>query len=365
MMLEWNLNVAASMILILAKIGIFFFIFLLGLAYLTFVERRFLGFFQERYGPNRVGWQGLLQPIADGIKMFMKEEITVAGASKATYILAPIVSVTAAFMTFSVIPFGNIIWPETMKIGGRVVHFTIAHANLGVIADVNVAVLVVLGISSIGIYGLIMAGWSSNNKYSLMGSVRASAVMISYELAAGLAIIGIIMNTGSMSLMDIVRYQEGSWLGVIPKWFCFKQPLACIIFLIAIFAETGRTPFDFTECENEIVAGYQTEYSSMKFALFYLAEYGHILGASALMVTFFFGGWQGPFVRMPGLMYFLPVVYFCMKTFGMVFFFIWVRATYPRFRYDLLMKLGWKFLLPASLVNILLSPLFMKIFEDL
>lgn len=362
---ESNLDLVASVILILVKIGIFFALFMLILAYLTLVERRFLGFFQERYGPNRVGWQGLLQPIADGIKMFMKEEITVAGASKAVYIMAPIVFVAAALMAFAVIPFGNVIWPETMEIGGRVYNFTIANANLGVIADVNVAVLVILGISSIGIYGLIMAGWSSNNKYSLLGGVRASAVMISYELAAGLAVIGIIMTTGSMSLMDIVRYQEGYWLGFIPKWFCFKQPLAFIIFLIAIFAETGRTPFDFTECENEIVAGYQTEYSSMKFALFYLAEYGHILAASALMVTFFLGGWQGPFADAPVLMYFLPVVYFCMKTFLVVFFFIWVRATYPRFRYDLLMKMGWKFLLPATLVNILISPVLMKIFGDL
>jgi len=362
---ESNMDITASVILILIKIGVFFAIFMLILAYITLVERRFLGFFQERYGPNRVGWQGLLQPIADGIKMFLKEEITVSGASKAVYIMAPIVFVAAALMTFAVIPFGDVIWPATMEIGGKVYDFTFANANRGVIADVNVAILVIFGISSIGIYGLIMAGWSSNNKYSLMGGIRASAVMISYELAAGLAIIGIIMTSGSMSLMDIVNYQEGCWFGVIPKWFCFKQPLAFVLFLIAVFAETGRTPFDFTECENEIVAGYQTEYSSMKFALFYLAEYGHMLAASALMVTFFFGGWQGPFVDVPALKYFLPVIYFSVKTFIVAFFFIWVRATYPRFRYDLLMKLGWKFLLPATLVNILITPVLMKLFGDL
>ncbi|MCX5847399.1 MAG: NADH-quinone oxidoreductase subunit NuoH [Deltaproteobacteria bacterium] len=362
---EMNMDLVASVILMLIKIGVFFAIFMLILAYITLVERRFLGFFQERYGPNRVGWQGLLQPVADGIKMFLKEDITVSEANKAVYIMAPIVFVSAALMTFAVIPFGDVIWPATMEIGGRVYNFTLANANRGVIADVNVAILVIFAISSIGIYGLIMAGWSSNNKYSFLGGVRASAVMISYELAAGLAVIGIIMTTGSMSLMDIVKYQEGCWFGIIPKWFCFKQPLACVIFLIAIFAETGRTPFDFTECENEIVAGYQTEYSSMKFALFYLAEYGHILAASALMVTFFFGGWQGPFLDVPVLMYFLPVIYFSVKTFIGVFFFIWVRATYPRLRYDLLMKLGWKFLLPATLVNILISPITMKFFGDM
>ncbi len=361
---ESNLNLTASIILLLAKIGVFFAILMTCLAYLTLVERRFLGFFQERYGPNRVGWQGLLQPVADGIKMFLKEDITVSGANKVVYILAPIIFVAAALMTFVVIPFGNVIWPATMEIGGQMYDFTLANANRGVIADVNVAILVVFGISSIGIYGLIMAGWSSNNKYSLLGGVRASAVMISYELAAGLAIIGIIMTVGSMSLMDIVTSQEGYWFGIIPKWFCFKQPLAFIIFLIAIFAETGRTPFDFTECENELVAGYQTEYSSMKFALFYLAEYAHVLAASALMVTFFLGGWQGPYVDAPVLKYFLPTVYFCLKTSVLVFFFIWVRATYPRLRYDLLMKLGWKFLLPATLVNILISPVSMKLFGD-
>jgi NADH-quinone oxidoreductase subunit H len=362
---ESNMDIVASIILILAKIGVFFAVFMLALAYVTLVERRFLGFFQERYGPNRVGWQGLLQPVADGIKMFLKEDVTVTGANKAVYILAPIVFVAAALMTFSVIPFGDMIWPTAMEIGGRVYHFTFANANRGVIADVNVAILIVFAISSIGIYGLIMAGWGSNNKYALMGGVRAAAVMISYELAAGLALIGVIMTTGSMSLMDIVKFQGGYWFGVIPKWFCVTQPLAFVIFLIAAFAETGRTPFDFTECENELVAGYQMEYSSMKFALFYLAEYGHMIAASALIVTFFLGGWQGPFVNAPVFKYFLPVIYFCVKTFMLVFFFIWVRATYPRFRYDLLMKLGWKVLLPATLVNILISPFTMKLFGQM
>jgi NADH-quinone oxidoreductase subunit H len=359
------MDIVASIILILAKIGVFFVVFMLALAYVTLVERRFLGFFQERYGPNRVGWQGLLQPVADGIKMFFKEEITVSGANKAVYILAPIVFVSAALMTFSVIPFGDVIWPAAMEIGGRVYHFTFANANRGVIADVNVAILIVFAISSIGIYGLIMAGWGSNNKYALMGGVRASAVMISYELAAGLALVGVIMTAGSMSLMDIVTFQGGYWFGVIPKWFCFTQPLAFVIFLIAAFAETGRTPFDFTECENELVAGYQMEYSSMKFALFYLAEYGHMIAASALIVTFFLGGWQGPFASAPVFKYFLPIIYFSVKTFLLVFFFIWVRATYPRFRYDLLMTLGWKVLLPATLVNILISPFTMKLFGQM
>ncbi len=364
-MIESNLNFMASFILIVVKIGVFFAVFMLTLAYTTLLERRFLGFFQERHGPNRVGWEGLLQPVADGIKMLLKEDITVSGANKAVYMTAPIVCVVGALMTFAVIPFGDVIWPATMQIGGKVYDFTLANANRGVIADVNVAVLIILGISSVGIYGLIMAGWSSNNKYSLLGGIRASAVMISYELAAGLAIIGLIMMSGSMSLMDIVQYQGGYWFGFIPKWFCFKQPLAFVIFLISIFAETGRTPFDFTECENEIVAGYQTEYSSMKFALFYLAEYGHTLAASALTVTFFFGGWQGPFLDVPELRYFLPILYFSAKTFLVVFFFIWVRATFPRLRYDLLMKMEWKFLLPATLANILVTAVVMELLGNL
>jgi NADH-quinone oxidoreductase subunit H len=210
-----------------------------------------------------------------------------------------------------------------------------------------------------------MAGWGSNNKYALLGGVRATAAMISYELAEGLTLVGIIMTTGTMSLMQIVEFQGGYWFGIIPRWFCFSQPLAFVIFLVAVFAETGRTPFDFTECENELVAGYQMEYSSMKFGLFYMAEYGHMIAASALLVTFFLGGWQGPFVDVPGLNYFLPVLYFSAKTFVLVFFFIWVRATFPRFRYDLLMKLGWKVLLPAALLNILISPGLMMLFGGL
>ena len=360
---ELNMDLLASVILILVKIGVFFAVFMLVVAYTTLLERRLLGFFQERYGPNRVGWQGLLQPIADGIKMFMKEDVTVVGADKVVYIIAPVVFVAAALMTFTVIPFGNTIWPATMEIGGRVINFTLAAANRGVIANVNVAILLVFAISSIGIYGLIMAGWGSNNKYALMGGVRASAIMISYELASGLALVGVIMSAGSLNLMEIVENQGGYWFGVIPRWFCFSQPLAAVIFLIAIFAETGRTPFDFTECENELVAGYQMEYSSMKFALFYLAEYAHMVTASALMVTFFLGGWQGPFVNAPGLpQYILPVIYFSVKTFCLMFFFIWVRATYPRFRYDLLMTLGWKVLLPAALLNILISPVTIALF---
>ncbi len=364
-MTEWNADLLASGILLLAKIGVFFLLYMLSVAYLTLLERRFLGLFQERFGPNRVGWQGLMQPLADGIKMFFKEDITVSGADKAIYILAPIVFVATALMTFVVIPFGNVIWPATMEIGGRLYDFTLANANRGVLADVDGALLLILAISSIGVYGLMMAGWGSNNKYALLGGVRASAQMISYELVVGLALVGVLMTAGSLSLMEIVKAQEGAWFGFIPRWFVFKQPLAFLLFLVAIFAETVRTPFDFTECENELVAGYQMEYSSMKFALFYLAEYGHVLAASALVTTFFLGGWQGPFIDLPGWKYVLPTVYFCAKTFAVVFLFIWVRATLPRFRYDLLMKLGWKVLLPAALGNILLTPLVMKLFGDL
>lgn len=354
----------APLILMLVKTVICFGAFMLFLAYLTLLERRLLGLFQLRYGPNRVGYFGLLQPLADGIKMLSKEDLTVALADRPIYILAPIVCAVAAFIPFAVIPFGNTIWPAAMTIGGRVYDFTLFHASTAVVADVDAGLLYVFAISSLSVFGLMMAGWSSNNKYSLLGGIRASAQMISYELAAALCLISIIMAAGSMNLGEIARAQEGFRLGFVPNWFCFRQPLAFVLFLIALFAETGRTPFDFTECDNELVAGYQTEYSSMKFALFYLAEYAHLITGSALLVTVFFGGWQGPFVQAPGFSYVLPMVYFCAKVLAVLCVFVWVRATYPRFRYDLLMQLGWKVLLPAALANILLAPFFMKLWGE-
>jgi NADH-quinone oxidoreductase subunit H len=272
--------------------------------------------------------------VADGIKLFFKEDIIVPFANRIIYILAPAVIVITALVSFAVIPFG-----DSIKIMGQSIDL--------VVADVNVGLLYLFAVSSLGVYGVVMGGWASNNKYSLLGSIRSSAQMISYELSLGLSIVGVLMIAGSLSLNQIVGAQSR-------VWFVLYQPLGFIIFLISAVAECSRTPFDLTECENELVAGYQTEYSSMKFGLYYLGEYAHILVVSSLAVSLFFGGWQGPFLP--------PILWFLIKVFGFIFFFIWIRATFPRFRYDQLMKFGWKVLFPLSLVNILFTAVFIILF---
>jgi NADH-quinone oxidoreductase subunit H len=365
-----HLNVIYPLTLIIVKMLIFFIVFLTIIAYLTLLERRLLGFFQIRYGPNRVGPQGLLQPVADGIKLLFKEEMTIKHANKIIFILAPIIVTITAFIPFAVIPFGNIVFPAKFAIGGQTFDFTIAAANKGVLADINVGILYIFAISSLSVFGIMMAGWASNNKYALLGGIRASAQMISYELALGLSVVGILMTVGSLSMVDIVNYQAQTWWGFIPKWFVIKQPIAFVLFIVCAFAEAARTPFDFAECENELVAGYQMEYSGMKFALFYLCEYTHMLTVSAIIVTLFFGGWHGPMLpeswgAISNINYVTPPIYFIVKTLLMVSVFIWVRATFPRLRYDKLMQVGWKFLLPATLVNIMISPVLMWIFGDL
>ena len=294
-------------------------------AYMTLMERKVLGHMQVRYGPNRVGPFGLLQPVADGLKLLFKEDIVVPHANRFIYILAPAVIVVTALVSYAVIPFGD----QITLLGRRI--------DL-VIADVNVGILYLFAISSLGVYGVVMGGWASNNKYSLLGSIRSSAQMISYELSLGLSVIGVLMLAGSLSTVAIVEAQS-------EMWFVVYQPLGFLIYLISAVAECSRTPFDLTECENELVAGYQTEYSSMKFGLYYLAEYAHILVVSSLAVTLFWGGWQGPFLP--------PILWFVLKVFVFIFFFIWIRATFPRFRYDQLMKFGWKVLFPLALLNIL------------
>jgi NADH-quinone oxidoreductase subunit H len=309
------------------KVLIVFTAMLLIVAYMTLMERKVLGHMQVRFGPNRVGPFGLLQPVADGIKLFFKEDIIVPFANRIIYILAPAVIVITALVSFAVIPFG-----DSIKIMGQSIDL--------VVADVNVGLLYLFAVSSLGVYGVVMGGWASNNKYSLLGSIRSSAQMISYELSLGLSIVGVLMIAGSLSLNQIVGAQSR-------VWFVLYQPLGFIIFLISAVAECSRTPFDLTECENELVAGYQTEYSSMKFGLYYLGEYAHILVVSSLAVSLFFGGWQGPFLP--------PILWFLIKVFGFIFFFIWIRATFPRFRYDQLMKFGWKVLFPLALANILLT----------
>ena len=309
------------------KVLIVFTAMLLIVAYMTLMERKVLGHMQVRFGPNRAGPFGLLQPVADGIKLFFKEDIIVPFANRIIYILAPAVIVITALVSFAVIPFG-----DSIKIMGQSIDL--------VVADVNVGLLYLFAVSSLGVYGVVMGGWASNNKYSLLGSIRSSAQMISYELSLGLSIVGVLMIVGSLSVTRIVEAQSS-------VWFILYQPLGFIIFLISAVAECSRTPFDLTECENELVAGYQTEYSSMKFGLYYLGEYAHILVVSSLAVSLFFGGWQGPFLP--------PILWFLIKVFVFIFFFIWIRATFPRFRYDQLMKFGWKVLFPLALVNILLT----------
>lgn len=297
---------------------------LTAFAYTTLLERRLLARFQLRIGPNRVGPWGLLQPLADGIKLIFKEDFRPAGADAVVYLAAPLISVVAALAVYAVIPIG----PPVRLFGREVTLY---------IADVNVGILLVLAASSVGVYGVILGGWSSDSKYSLLGGLRSSAQVLSYELSLGLAVLGVIMAAGSLSLVDIVAAQGRGW-------FVLRQPLAFVLFLIAAFAETNRAPFDLPEAEQELTGGFQTEYGGFKFAMFYVGEYVGVIAMSALVATLFLGGWRGPLLP--------PVVWFLLKVFVMVCFFIWVRATLPRVRYDHLMALGWKVLIPAGLLNV-------------
>ena len=322
------------------KIAVVMTVLLTCVAYTVLLERKVLGFIQLRYGPNRVGPWGLLQPLADALKLLFKEDFTPPGANKYLFVLAPIITAGAAFLPFAVIPFAGTILPPEITFYGYKIDLTVASLNQGVIGDTNIGLLYIFAVGSLGVYGAILGGWASNNKYSLLGGLRLCAQMVSYELALGLSVIGVIMMAGSLSTVSIVAAQKS-----VP--FIVYQPIGFLIFMIAAMAECGRTPFDLIECENELVAGYQTEYSSMKWGMFMMGEYAHIIAASALATTLFLGGWQGPVLP--------PVVWFMGKTFALVFFFIWVRGTFPRFRFDQLMALGWKVLLPLSLVNILVT----------
>lgn len=321
------LDVIFYIIVATIKIALVIGILLLTIAYLIWVERKVMAHMQVRLGPMRVGWHGLLQPIADGLKLIFKEDIIPAKADKIVFVLAPVIATVPALITFAVIPFGD-------KIN------ILGYSFDMVITDVNIGILYILAVTSMGVYGIVLAGWSSNNKYSLLGGLRSAAQMISYELSLGLALIGVLMVTQSLSLVDIVNAQS-------KYWFVLIQPLGFLIYAISAIAEVNRCPFDLPEAETELVAGFHTEYSSMKFALFFMAEYANIITVSAIAVTFFFGGWRGPFLP--------PVVWFLIKLFLCIFFFIWLRSTYPRLRYDQLMKFGWKILLPVALVNILIT----------
>lgn len=333
---------ALPIILVIVKVVLVIGAILTFVAYLTLLERKVLGWIQVRLGPNRVGPWGLLQPLADGVKLLLKEEITVANANRVIYLVAPWIVVTCALVPFAVVPFSKDLGLERI-LGPMAVQYGL---NKGVISDINVGILFILGISSLGAYGVILGGWASNSKYSLLGAVRTGAQMISYELGLSLSVLGVLLLAGSLSLVDIVHSQQGVW-----NWYVFRQPLGFILFLIAGSAEICRTPFDLLECENELVAGYQTEYSSMKFGLFYLGEYAHLLFLSAMITTLYFGGWQGLW----GEPTIPPVLWFLGKTFFFVTVFVWIRGTYPRLRYDRVMAFGWKVLLPVGLLNVMVT----------
>jgi NADH-quinone oxidoreductase subunit H len=323
----------------LAGILVAFFVVMTMVAYTVLAERRILGFIQGRLGPNRVGPGGLLQPLADLIKFIFKEDIVPDKSTRFVYFLAPVIVTTTALMSLIVYPFG----PE--------IHMPILGSVHLVIARFDVGLLYVLGVTSVGVYGIALAGWSSNNKYSLMGGLRSSAQMISYELALGLGLIGVILQSGSLDLYSIVEQQAGH-LGFTGWNIIWVQPLGFLIYLIAAIAETNRVPFDLPEAETELVAGFHTEYSAMKFALFFLAEYVNMFTVSMLATTLFLGGWNGPFVhQLP----WLGVFYFLGKVMLFLFLYIWLRGTLPRFRFDQLMNFGWKFLVPAAIINIVLT----------
>ncbi|MCU0486073.1 MAG: NADH-quinone oxidoreductase subunit NuoH [Anaerolineales bacterium] len=326
-LLEWTIK---SVVLLLALTG--------GFAYVTLYERKVLSRLQVRIGPNRAGPYGLLQPVADGIKLIFKEELIPANAQKLIFVLAPVITVLPALTITAVIP-----WGGTIELFGRQVSLSLA--------DVNVGMLYITAIASIAVYGITLAGWSSDNKYAMLGGLRASAQMISYELALGLAFVTPVMLAGSMRVSDIIKVQvENGFLGWIG--YLAAQPLAPIIFMIASLAEVNRSPFDMPEAEQELTAGYHTEYSGMKFALFFMAEYIKMIAVSMIGATLFFGGYYGPFVEQFPL---LGPVYLFLKVTALLFGMIWIRATLPRIRYDRLMVFGWKGLLPAGLLNVLFT----------
>ena len=323
---------------------------LLVAMYSTYAERKVAAFFQDRLGPNRAGPFGMLQPLADGIKMFMKEEIIPKSADKVLFVLGPSLAMMTACMTGVVIP-----WGSSLIIDGK--------EYVMQITDVNIGILYVFGVVSVGVYGIMIGGWASNNKFSLLGALRASSQMISYELAMGMSIVALVMMTGTLSVREIVESQPGG------HWNVFVQPLGFLLFLICAFAETNRTPFDLPECETELVGGYHTEYSSMKLGFYLFAEYINMFISSAIIVCLFFGGYNFPFISELGLSHnmlaILGTVIFFAKVFFFIFFFMWIRWTIPRFRYDQLMRVGWKVLIPLAVVNIVLTAVYLMWKHDL
>ena len=325
----------------LIKIGLVLFVVLTAVSYTVLLERWISAWIQDRIGPNRVGPLGLLQPLADVLKLLLKEDIEPMMAQKWFHWAAPVISIAVAFTVLSVIPFGH-----TLTIGTTVIPLTIA-------SNINIGVLFLVALTSVGVYGITLAGWSSGSKYSLLGGIRSSAQMISYELTMGLGLLSVVMLTGSLDLNTIINSQANG------LWNIIRAPIGFMLFLVSSFAETNRQPFDLPEAEPELVGGYHTEYSSMKFALFFLAEYANIITASAVMTVLFLGGWHVPFADQLGLpelaMSIIGLVAFALKVLGLIFVFIWVRWSIPRFRYDQLMNLGWKVLLPIGILNIIIT----------
>jgi NADH-quinone oxidoreductase subunit H len=329
--------------LLIVQIGLTLFVFFMLLnsaAVMVYVERKVAAMLQQRLGPYLVGPKGLLQPLADVVKLMFKEELRPKAADAFLFALAPIISATCAFAAFAVVPFG-----------AATTFFGLLDAPIPLqVADVNVAILVILAISSMSVYGIVLAGWSSNSKYSLLGGLRASAQMISYELSLGLALGSVLLVGNSLSLTELVEGQAGTWFGVVPRWLVFLQPVAFVIYMLSGIAETNRAPFDFPEAEQELVAGYHTEYSSMSFAMFFLAEYINMVTVAAVATDLFLGGWHGPFLPAS-----LGWIWFLLKVSAILFFYVWMRWTLPRYRYDQLMHFGWKVLLPVAAVNLLVT----------
>src|SRR5499427_5112174 len=304
-----------------------------ALAYLTWIERKVMARVQMRPGPTRVGPFGLLQPIADGLKFLFKEDVIPANANRFLYVAAPVASLIPALLSFSVIPFGP--WLQ--------------------VTDLSVGLLFIFAVTSLGVYGIALGGWASNSKYPLIGAMRSSAQMISYELSLTLSVIGVLLIANTLSLRELVISQNSTWAGFIPRWNIFLQPVAFVVYVVSGVAETNRLPFDLAESEQELVAGWHTEYSSMKFLMFMMAEYANMIAVASLATTLFLGGWNGPMFGPPLLQMALPLIWFVLKVSVLIFFYLLLRSTIPRFRYDQLMKFGWKVLLPLSLANILVT----------
>ncbi len=341
----------------LLKVAVVTVVMLLAVAYTVLLERKLVGRIQNRWGPSRVGPFGLLQPLVDGAKSFLKEDIIPTGVYRPLYLLAPIIALGCALISIAVVPFGE----TNVGPGGLVKS---GELNFFQISDVNIGLLVILGVTSISVYGIALAGWSSNSKYSLLGALRSSAQMVSYELALGLSLVGVVLRAGSLNLRVIVEQQAANGIG---SWNLFggMQFVAFFIYLMAAYAETNRSPFDLPEAESELTGGYHTEYSSMKFAMFFMAEYANMITVGCVATLLFLGGWTSPLgdlIPPPQniLVHALfPIFWFVLKVFAFLFLYVWVRGTLPRFRYDQLMNFGWRWLMPVAILNIVATSLWL------